>query len=38
MSKISEKASHKFACEEDFSQGNTKVISTYYGVLTMEHL
>lgn len=37
MSKISDNAAHKFVCEVDFSQGNTKVISTYGGATMKLH-
>lgn len=37
MSKISEKAAHKFACEEFFSLGNTTVISTFTGAVMKLH-
>lgn len=37
MSKISEKAAHKFVCEVDFNQGNTRVISTYHGAIMKLH-
>lgn len=37
MSKISEKAAHKFVCEVDFSLGNTKVTSTYSGATMKLH-